>query len=223
MLRKTRTRQISSGAIAAVILSAVAMLAIRTIGPTLQSARASNDSAGSALNDSRATGVAAGFSALNNQSLRPAPTAAVENFQSLHSGNYSNAKAVASDIYLAAGDGTLCLWVQNGLGGCTDALNAGDAWIAGDMIRESDTETAPLKVRLYGVARDDVKSIEFARKSGDQAIAVLKNNTFDVTLHDTSFADLTGITLRFVDGSSVNLDPADYFPQNLPKAPKGVG
>lgn len=210
-----RTRQVLLGVGSALAAVAAALLVANVLGIRVaagQAQSASQPRATAPLSGSAASG----FSALGDRSLGNAPASIVSDFRSLHSGRYADAKAVGKGMYLASNNGALCAWVSGGLGGCTDRLNAGDVWLAGDMIREYDSPTAPFMVRFYGFARDGVAAVRVTTAGESPRTIAVHDNAFRATFMNTSFGDLRSIEELYVSGRSVSVDPALYFPTHLP-------
>jgi hypothetical protein len=212
-----RRRQLVLGAVTALVAVGAALLVANALGIRVAAGQA--QSASQPRVAARLAGSAAsGFSALSDRSLGAAPGAVLSDFQSLHAGNYADAKTVGNGMYLASNNGALCAWVRGGLGGCTDRLNAGDVWLAGDMIRESDSENAPFKVHFYGFARDDVAALRVTTADGTTRRIPVHNNAFQATFGNTSFGDLASISELYNSGRSVSVNPALYFAAHPPIA-----
>jgi hypothetical protein len=80
----------------------------------------------------------------------------------------------------------------------------------GDMIRAYDSPTAPFNTEVYGLAEDGVARIEVSL-GGRTVMVPVHNNVFRTTLHDTSFSDITGVSVIRKDGRRSALDASRYF------------
>lgn len=214
---RRRKRQALFGVVSALAAVATALVVASVLGVSVGSGQARSP-AGRAGSAHLVGNAASGFSALGNRSLARVPAAVVGELRSLHPGAYADARTVGSGMFLASNDGALCAWVAGGLGGCTDRLNAGDVWLAGDMIREHDSETAPFKVEFYGFARDGVTALEVTTAGGAPRTVPVRNNAFHATFGRTTFADLTAIRVLYASGRTVDVDPARYFAADPPIA-----
>lgn len=200
----SKRRQLAAGTLVGAAAAGAALVAATLLG-------VASAAPGGAPSD---TGVVVGFSALSDRGLPAAPASVVAEARSLHPGSYDSLREVGPGMYFGENAGALCLFVVGGLGGCTDRLNAGDVWLAGDMVREYDSPAAPFRVHLYGVARDGVASIDVVTPHGMRAIRT-RRNAFEAVLGNTAFDDIRGIAVVYRSGERVNVDPARYFPRLL--------
>jgi hypothetical protein len=213
---KSFKRQAVLGVISGIGAIAAAIVVANVAGIHIQSSSAAGPTNNPAPVPIPPSSTSTGFSALNSASLSPPPGEVIAKLQSMHPGTYASARRVGDGMYIAENNGAICMWVDNGLGGCTDRLNAGDAWLAGDMGREFDSETAPLQIHLYGIARDTVASFSFVLENGSTVTAPVTNDAFSVTVPNTAFSDIRAITENYADGRAVALAPSTYYPQTLP-------
>jgi len=154
--------------------------------------------------------IAKSLRALHGAAGLPAPTWARQTLQDLHPGTYADARLLAPDLVLASrGDG-VCLVTRRGLSQCRDRFNLGHAWIAGDMIRQTDSVDAPFDVHIYGVALDTVDVIHVAKGDGTLVRIPVRNNVFRATLPDTEFDDLNRIDVA-TGTDVVSSTPAERF------------
>lgn len=209
-------RQIVLGFLSGLVAIAAAVAVANATGIHVQSSSAAGPPSTPAPVPIPPSSTSVGFSALNSPNLAGPPARVISELQSMHPGAYTTARQVGEGMFIADNNGAVCLWVDNGLGGCTDRLNAGDAWLAGDMGREYDSETAPFQVHLYGIARDSISSFAFTLANGQTITAPVTNNAFSVTVPNTAFSDIDGITENYTNGRAVALDPSVYYPQTLP-------
>jgi hypothetical protein len=151
------------------------------------------------------------FGALEDSSLPGMPDSAMRVLRSIHDWHYDRARTVGPKMYLAAHDGIVCELVTGGSGGCTDRLDPSGVWLFGDMTRRYDSETAPFDVHFYGFAVDDVARVDVTANGVTTSLAV-RHNAFDVTLRNTTFQDISAVTVVTASGEMRRLDPATYFP-----------
>ena len=78
------------------------------------------------------------------------------------------------------------------------------------MIRAYDSPTAPFDTHVYGLAEDGVARIDISL-GGHTVTAPVHNNVFRSNLHDTSFSDITDISVIRKDGTHSTLDASRYF------------
>ena len=212
--------QIAGGIASALAAVALAVLVTHLVGIRLASGSAKGSEQPAAAQQGPAVSAqpgdpGQGFSVLHNARADGAPPAVIQEWQSMHAGSYADAKTVAAGMYLATNGDSLCARVEKGFSACTGSdLNAGDAWLQGDMVRTSDSESAPFEVNLYGFARDGVSAIRVSPASGKPIDLVVANNGFRGTLDATSFSDITGLALVYASGKTVSLDPSNYFPHH---------
>jgi hypothetical protein len=159
--------------------------------------------------------VASGFSVLADPAVPAAPERVIAGLREMHAGSYADARDVGRGMYLATNNGTLCAWVDSGFAECTDSLNHGDVWLHGTMIRETDSETAPFEVDLYGFARDSVEAVQVVTSDGVVHRLPVTNNAFRATLGQTSFGDLASIRAVYSSGRVLELDTAKQFQDPL--------
>jgi hypothetical protein len=159
--------------------------------------------------------VTSGFSVLADPSVPAAPERVIAGLREMHAGAYADAKDAGRGMYLATNDGSLCAWVDSGFAECTDSLNQGDVWLHGTMIRETDSETAPFEVDLYGFARDGVEAVQVVTSDGVVHRLAVTNNAFRGTLGHTSFGDLNSIQAVYKSGSVSELNTAKQFQDPL--------
>lgn len=209
-------RQIVLGFLSGVVAIAVAVAVANATGFHIQSSSAAGPPSTPAPVPIPPSSTSVGFSALNSAQLSAPPARVIGELQSMHPGAYTSARQVGAGMFIADNNGAVCMWVDNGLGGCTDRLNASDAWLAGDMGRTYDSENAPFQVHLYGIARDTVSSFTFTLANGQAVTAPVTDNAFSVTVPNTTFSDVRGITETYANGRTVALDPSVYYPQTLP-------
>jgi hypothetical protein len=168
------------------------------------------------------TPVTQGFSALDDPSLPAAPDtpdlppparSVMGLFRELGAGNYET-KQVGDGLYLARRGSELCeLAIQGGTDSCKDHLS-GDVWLLGEQIREYDSQTAPFEVHVYGFARDNVTAIRVATADGTTATLPVTHNSFQTTLKNTTFADVT--TVEVVDTSGQATEIPAFTPVIAP-------
>lgn len=214
---RIRTRQVLLGATTALVAVGAALLVANVLGVRVAAGQA-RSSPQPQVSSRLAGSAVSGFSVLGDRSVGAAPAAIVDELRSIHAGSYADAKSVGDGMVLATNDGALCAWVVGGLGGCTDRLNAGDVWLAGDMIRQVDSPTAPFKVHLYGFARDGVTALRVTTAGGSTRTIPVHDNAFQATFGNTSFGDLVAIEELYASGQSVAVNPALYFPTTVPMA-----
>ena len=198
----TRSRQLLLGAVAALASVVAAVVVWNAIGARAVSSRSS---------------VASRFAALHDASLPSAPASAMRVLRSIHDWTYDEARAVRPQMYLAEHDGVLCELVVPGSGGCTDRLDPSGVWLFGDMTRRYDSETAPFDVHLYGFAVDGTSSVDVTSNGATNSLPV-RHNTFETTLRNTTFRDISGLKAVRSSGQIVALDPRAYFPR-VPSGP----
>jgi hypothetical protein len=198
MMRK-HAKEIIAGAIVGVLTVAVAVIALGAMGAN---ARHSGTSA-------RALAKADSFAALADRSL-PRPSAGVlAQFAAIHPGAEANARTAAPGLYIASWQGAPCAVVADGAVGCTSSLDQG-VWLMGDMIRAYDSPMAPFNTQVYGLAEDGVAVVQVFLDGRTMTVPV-HNNVFRATLRNTSFSDITGLTVIRKDGMRSALDAARYF------------
>jgi len=198
-LMRKHAKEIIAGAIVGVLTVAVAVIALGAMGAN---ARHSGTTARTLANvDS--------FAALGDRSL-PRPSAAVlAQFAAIHPGADANARTASPGLYIASWQGAPCAVVAGGAAGCTSSLDQG-VWLMGDMIRAYDSPTAPFNTHVYGLAEDGVARVDVSL--GGRAVTVpVHNNVFRMNLRNTSFSDITGLTVIRIDGTRSALDAARYF------------
>ena len=196
---RKRAKEIIAGAIVGVLTVVVAVIALGAMGAN---ARHFGTSA-------RAFAKADRFAALTDRSLpRPAATVLAQ-FAAIHPGAEANARTAAPGLYIASWKGAPCAVFVGGAAGCTSSLDQG-VWLMGDMIRAYDATTAPFNTQVYGLAEDGVARVEVL--FGARAVtAPVHNNVFWTTLRNTSFSDITGLTVIRKDGTRSALDASKYF------------
>jgi hypothetical protein len=196
---RKHAKEIIAGAIVGILLVVVAVIALGALGAT---ARHSGTSA-------RALARADSFAALADRSL-PRPSAGVlAQFAAIHPGAEANARTAAPGLYIASWQGAPCAVVAGGAAGCTSSLDQG-IWLLGDMIRAYDSPTAPFNTQIYGLAEDGVARIDISL-GGRTVTAPVHNNVFRSNLHNTSFSDITGVSVVREDGTHSTLDASRYF------------
>jgi hypothetical protein len=196
---RKHAKEIIAGAIVGVLTVAAAVIALGAMGAT---ARHSGTSA-------RALAKADSFAALADRSL-PRPSAGVlAQFAAIHPGAEANARTAAPGLYVSSWQGAPCAVVAGGTAGCTSSLDQG-VWLMGDMIRAYDSPTAPFNTQVYGLAEDGVARIDISL-GGRTATAPVHNNVFRSNLHNTSFSDITGVSVIRKDGTHSTLDASRYF------------
>jgi hypothetical protein len=196
---RKHAKEIIAGAIVGILTVFVAVIALGALGATARHVGTS----------ARALARADSFAALADRSL-PRPSAEVlAEFAAIHPGAEANARTAAPGLYIASWQGAPCAVVADGAAGCTSSLDQG-VWLLGDMIRAYDSPTAPFNTRVYGLAEDGVARIEISL-GGRTVTAPVHNNVFRSHLHNTSFSDITGVSVIREDGTHSTLDPSRYF------------
>ena len=192
-------KEIVAGAIIGVLMVAVAVIALGAMGANAPRSEVTARTLANVDN----------FAALRDRSL-PRPAAAVlAQFAAIHPGAEANARTVAPGLYIASWQGAPCAVVVGGAAGCTSSLDRG-IWLMGDMIRAYDSPTAPFNTQVYGLAEDGVARIEVSL--GGRTVTVpVHNNVFRTTLHNTSFSDVTGVSVIRKGGGRSALDASRYF------------
>lgn len=210
-MKLQRTRQVLLGIVTGLVAVALAILAAQLSG-----FRAGNGSAGvrtkpigSSL-QAASGDVSDGFAALNDAALGPAPESIILDLRSMHEGTYADAKTLQDGMYLATNNGSLCAWVVDGFGQCTDKLNYGDVWLEGMEQRHYDSASAPFDVHLYGFARDGVSSIVVTTNGETHSIPVV-HNAFRATIGNASFADIVSVEKVYASGDRRPLDTSNQF------------
>jgi hypothetical protein len=79
------------------------------------------------------------------------------------------------------------------------------------MTRRYDSETAPFDVHFYGFAVDGTASVDVTAKGVTTSLSV-RHNTFETTLRDVAFQDISAVDVVKASGARIRLDPAAYFP-----------
>jgi hypothetical protein len=204
---RKHAKEIIAGAIVGVLTVALAVIALGAMGANARHAGTS----------ARALARADSFAALADRSL-PQPSAVVlAQFAAIHPGAEANARTAAPGLYIASWQGAPCAVVAGGGAGCTSSLDQG-VWLMGDMIRAYDSSTAPFNTQVYGLAEDGVVRIDISL-DGRTVTAPVHNNVFRSNLHNTSFSDITGVSVIRKDGTRSTLDASKYFaaPTSLAK------
>jgi hypothetical protein len=204
---RKHAKEIITGAIVGILTVAVAVIALGAMGANARHAGPS----------ARALAKADTFAALADRSL-PRPSAGIlAQFAAIHPGAEANARTAAPGLYIASWQGAPCTVVAGGAAGCTSSLDQG-VWLMGDMIRAYDSPTAPFNTQVYGLAEDGVVRIDISL-GGRTVTAPVHNNVFRSNLHNTSFSDITGLTVIRKDGTRSALDASKYFaaPTSLAK------
>jgi hypothetical protein len=198
-LMRKHAKEIIAGAIVGVLTVAVAVIALGAMGAN---ARHSGTRALALANADR-------FAALADWSL-PRPSAGVlAQFAAIHPGAEKNARTAAPGLYIASWQGAPCAVVAGGAAGCTTSLDQG-VWLMGDMIRAYDSRTAPFNTQVYGLAEDGVARIDISL-GARTVTAPVHNNVFRSNLHNSSFSDITGVSVIHRDGTHSPLDASKYF------------
>src|SRR5919201_730366 len=196
---RKHAREIIAGAIVGVLTVAVAVIALGAMGANAPHSGAT----------ARALANADSFAALRDRSL-PRPSAAVlAQFAAIHPGAEVNARTAAPGLYIGSWQGAPCAVVAGAAAGCTSSLDQG-VWLLGDMIRAYDSPTAPFNTQVYGLAEDGVARVDVLL-GGRTMTTPVQNNVFRTTLHNTSFSDITGLSVIRKDGTRSALDASRYF------------
>jgi hypothetical protein len=211
-------RQILLGVTAALVAVALATFVVRITDFRIGNGSAAARSAQVAAPLATASGdVSDGFSALHDSSVVAAPPTVVEDFKSMHAGTYADAKALQDGMYLATNNGSLCGWIVDGFGQCTEQLNYGDVWLEGDERRHYDSPSAPFDVHLYGFARDGITAIRVTVKGSTESLPVT-NNAFRGTIGNASFSDIESVERVYESGKATVMHTSNQL-SGLPGAP----
>jgi hypothetical protein len=170
--------------------------------------------------------VTSGFSALDDRSLprvtnSPDPSltmpyrSVLDMFLALGPGPYDG-RRVAPGMYLARRGDVLCHAVIQGSAQCRDHLE-GDVWFEGTQRRAYDAETAPFEVDFYGFARDSVSTIRVTVDNRPAIDVPTEHNAFRTTLKNATFADISGITVVYTSGKTIEIDPRAYGFRSPPR------
>jgi hypothetical protein len=196
---RKHAKQIIAGAIVGVLTVAVAVIALGAMGANARHAGTS----------ARALAKADSFAALADRSLQRPSAGVLAQFAAIHPGAEANARTAAPGLYIASWQGAPCAVVAGGAAGCTSSLDQG-VWLMGDMIRAYDAPTAPFNTQVYGLAEDGVARVDVFL-GGRTVTAPVHNNVFRTALRNTSFSDITGLTVIRKDGTRSALDASKYF------------
>jgi hypothetical protein len=196
---RKHAKEIIAGAIVGVLTVAVAVIALGAMGANVPHTGVT----------ARTLANADSFAALRNRSLSRPSAAVLAQFAAIHPGAEANARTAAPGLYIGSWQGAPCAVVVGGAAGCTSSLDGG-IWLLGDMIRAYDSPAAPFNTQVYGLAEDGVARIDVS-VGGRAVTAPVHNNVFRVTLHNTSFSDITGVSVIRKDGGRSALDASRYF------------
>jgi hypothetical protein len=153
-----------------------------------------------------AAAVRAKFALLDDASVSPAAKV-----------DLSSIRSVSGNGYLAdRSDGSVCLDQRTALN-CFTGFDPGGIAASVTEIRMLDSETAPFKVTIDGIARDGVSSVTYHLNDGTSATAQVADNAFSLTIPDHVATELVGYSVASIAGVMTHRFPSGYFPpQNAP-------
>ncbi len=201
-----RARSIAAGVVIGLFLVTVGVIAITALGGRATQAPTDDPATFSASER---------FAALSDGTLSPAPQSIVSEFRAMHGAAAAdNARTIGPGMYITSYGDVACGAFHPGGAGCTKRLDGG-IWLLGDMVRAYDSESAPFKVDVYGLAEDGVTSIDVTLGDGREVSIPVSHNGFRSTFEETTFAEVLAMRVNYASGELHDIDPTKYFPGGL--------